>query len=145
MLFRSLPPHLREIDEQIEQTELKLRKIISDGLNNDPSKLPPQILQDLNEFILRAVKKNAALDIGNYKSLISMLEFSDLRELQNIILGKATWPIFEPRFGNKERLNTKFDQFAELRNNIRHSRTVDEITRKEGEAAILWFEQVLNK
>ena len=140
-----LPPHLREIDEQIEQTELKLRKIISDGLNNDPSKLPPQILQDLNEFILRAVKKNAALDIGNYKSLISMLEFSDLRELQNIILGKATWPIFEPRFGNKERLNTKFDQFAELRNNIRHSRTVDEITRKEGEAAILWFEQVLNK
>ena len=24
-----------------------------------------------------------------------------------------------------------------------HSRTVDEITRKEGEAAILWFEKVL--
>ena len=26
---------------------------------------------------------------------------------------------------------------------IRHSRTVDEVTRKEGEAAILWFEKVL--
>jgi len=140
-----LPPHLRELDDQIEQTELKLRKIISDGLNNDPSKLPHQILQDLIDFIQRAVKKNAALDIGNYKSLSSMLEFSDLRELQNIIMGKTTWPIFETRFGNKERLNVKFDQFAELRNNIRHSRTVDEITRKEGEAAILWFNQVLNK
>ena len=34
-------------------------------------------------------------------------------------------------------------QLAELRNGIRHSRTVDEVTRKEGEAAILWFKQVL--
>ena len=31
---------------------------------------------------------------------------------------------------------------TEIRNGIRHSRTVDEITRKEGEAAILWFEQL---
>jgi hypothetical protein len=28
---------------------------------------------------------------------------------------------------------------------IRHSRSVDEIIRKEGEAAILWFTQVLGK
>ena len=37
----------------------------------------------------------------------------------------------------------KFNQLAELRNGLRHSRTVDEVTRKEGEAAILWFGQVL--
>ena len=41
-------------------------------------------------------------------------------------------------------LETKFGQFAELRNGIRHSRSVDEVTRKEGEAAILWFEKVLS-
>ena len=34
---------------------------------------------------------------------------------------------------------------AELRNSIRHSRTVDEITRKEGEAAILWFGRVMHR
>jgi hypothetical protein len=32
---------------------------------------------------------------------------------------------------------------AEMRNCIRHSRAVDEVTRKEGEAALLWFFQVL--
>ena len=48
-------------------------------------------------------------------------------------------------FTNKETVNAKFGQLAELRNGIRHSRTVDEITRKEGEAAILWFKQVLGK
>jgi hypothetical protein len=39
----------------------------------------------------------------------------------------------------------RFNQLAELRNGIRHSRSVDEITRKEGEAAILWFNHVIGK
>ena len=33
----------------------------------------------------------------------------------------------------------------ELRDCIRHSRAVDDVTRKLGEAAILWFHQVLDK
>ena len=65
--------------------------------------------------------------------------------LQDTITNKALWHHFEPRFANKETLNAKFSQLAELRNGIRHSRTVDEITRKEGEAAILWFDHVLGK
>jgi hypothetical protein len=40
---------------------------------------------------------------------------------------------------------TNFRGAAELRNGIRHSRQVDEIRRKEGEAAILWFGKVLQK
>ena len=68
-----------------------------------------------------------------------------LRELQDAITSKALWSLFEPRFANKEALATKFDQLAELRNGIRHSRAVSEIVRKEGEAAILWFKQVLTK
>jgi hypothetical protein len=40
-------------------------------------------------------------------------------------------------------LIAKLNQLAELRNGIRNRRTVDEITRNEGEAAILWFKQVL--
>jgi hypothetical protein len=54
-------------------------------------------------------------------------------------------PRIEPRFANKEMVVGKFNQPAELRNGLRHSRRVDEITRKEGEAAVLWFNQVLNK
>lgn len=44
---------------------------------------------------------------------------------------------------NKETVVKRFDQLSELRNGIRHSRTVDEVTRKEGEAAVVWFRQVL--
>ena len=45
----------------------------------------------------------------------------------------------------RKRLITKFDQLAELRNGIRHSRDVSEVVRKEGEAAIVWFRQVFSK
>jgi len=93
--------------------------------------------------VLAATKKNAAITLEQFKTLSRRLEYCDLRELQDIILSKALWPQFEARFANKEALTGKFGQLAELRNGIRHSRSVDEITRKEGEAAILWFEQVL--
>jgi hypothetical protein len=140
-----LPLPLRELDEKIEQVELNLRSAIVSALDGDITQLPPHVIQRADERIQRAAKKNAALDTERYQTLDGKLEFCDLRELQDTLTGKALWPSFEPRFANKETLNAKFGQLAELRNGIRHSRTVDEVTRKEGEAAILWFEQVLQK
>ena len=34
---------------------------------------------------------------------------------------------------------------AEFRNAVRHSRAVDGIVEKDGEASIMWFEKVLNQ
>ena len=141
-----LPLQLRELDEKIEQVELNLRSAIVSALDGDAAQLPPHVVQRAEERIQRAAKKNAALDMERYQTLEGKLEFCDLRELQDTLTGKTLWSSsFEQRFANKETLNAKFGQLAELRNGIRHSRTVDEITRKEGEAAILWFEQVLPK
>ena len=140
-----LTPLLRELDRDVEKTELGLRACIVATLENDAERLPTHIAQRIGETIQKATKKNAAIDVEDYRELSAKLEFADLWELQEIITSKATWGPFEPRFVNKEMLNTKFGQLAELRNGIRHSRTVDDITRKEGEAAILWFGQVLNR
>ena len=38
----------------------------------------------------------------------------------------------------------RFDQLANLRNAIRHSRTVTPIIRSDGQAALSWFEAALN-
>lgn len=138
-----LPPQLRELDTQIEQVELNLRVIILSTLDGKASLLPQHVLQKVNERIQNAAKKNAAMDNVLYQTMAGKLEFFDLRDLLDAITSKTLWTSFEPRFLNKEMLNAKFGQLAELRNGIRHSRAVDEITRKEGEAAILWFKQVL--
>lgn len=140
-----LPPQLRDLDAAIEQSELAVRIVVDSTLDGNGSLIPSHVLQKVGERVSRATKKNAALDADRYQTLSGKLEFFDIRELLETITSKALWERFEPRFTNKETLIAKFNQLAELRNGIRHSRTVDEITRKEGEAAILWFKQVLNK
>jgi hypothetical protein len=138
-----LAPHLRELDAEIEAVELAIRRAIDEALGHDAAKLPPHVLQKIDDRVQAAAKKNAALDLGYYQTLGGRLEYADMREVQDTILNKTLWPQFERRFANKDMLTKRFDQLAELRNGIRHSRTVDEVTRKEGEAALLWLKQVL--
>ncbi|MFT3810070.1 MAG: DUF262 domain-containing protein [Micropepsaceae bacterium] len=138
-----LSPQLRDLDIATERVELNLRRCIESTLAGEVSGVPPHVLQKAEDRISRAVKKNAALDAEAYQTLSAKLEFFDLRELQETITSKTSWPRFESRFANKETLNTKFDQLAELRNGIRHSRATSEIVRKEGEAATIWFDHIL--
>jgi len=140
-----LSPNLRDIDADVERVELLLREVVSAGLGSDPLLLPQHVLQKIEERVQRAAKKNAALDIDQYQTLPGKLEYCDLREVLDTIVSKTLWPRFESRFANKETLAAKFDQMAELRNGIRHSRTVDAVTMKEGEAALIWFKLVLAK
>jgi hypothetical protein len=140
-----LSPKLRELDEQLEQVELQLRQIIAGTLGGDASRLPQHVLQKVDERLAATAKKDPAFDMEHYETLAGKLEYFDLRELQETITSKLLWPVFEPLFRNKDALATKFDQLAAVRNGIRHSRTVDEVTRKEGEAALLWFQQVMRR
>ena len=138
-----LPRPLRELDAQVEALELRLRALICEVLDNDASRLPSHVSQRIDERVQAALKRNPALDADFYATLGCKLEYADLRELQDTVMGKSLRPLFQRWFPNRELLANRFGQMAELRNGIRHSRTVDEVTRKEGEAAILWFQQVL--
>ena len=140
-----LPPDLRKMDVAIEETELGLRNAVMKVLGSNASALPQHVQQKIEERLQRASKKNAALDVEYYQTLKGKLEYCDLRELQDTITSKKIWPEFQSRFSNKETLKGKFDQLAELRNSIRHSRTVDEVTRMEGGASLLWFKEVLER
>jgi hypothetical protein len=137
-----LDPQLRDLDQQVEQVELGLRVMIAAGLANDVTRVPSNVLQKASERVQLKARKNPAFNPDGHLILPGMLEFFDLRELQDTITNKLLWPEFEERFRSKETLAAKFGQLAELRNALRHTRTVDEITRKEGEAALIWFEQL---
>jgi hypothetical protein len=136
---------LKELDSRIEGIELQLRAIIADVTNGDLNQLPPHVRQKVDERLHTESNKNAAFDIVRYKQLSATLEFCGLRELQDTILSRSLWPKLQPRFANRETFSAKFGQISVLRNAIRHSRSVDEIVRMEGEAGVLWFERVLHK
>ena len=134
----SLP--LQELDGRVERVELTLRLRVAELLNHDVQRLPSNIREVIERRIIAARKRNPAGDVGN---LADKLEFSDIRDIQDIVTNKGLWSTFESTFVNKQILVNRFQQLTELRNSIRHSRTVGAITQKEGEAAILWFEQLL--
>ena len=140
-----LPPNLRDLDAQVEAIELGLRRMIDAALGGDAALLPSHVALKVTERIRLLERKNPALDGQYYETLAGKLEYCDLRELQAIVTNKPAWPRFEPWFSTKEALDTKFAQLAELRNGLRHSRSIDEVTRKEGEASVIWFKQVLAK
>ena len=136
---------IKTLDARLETIELQLRTLITSTIGSDPRQLPSEVNERAQERIANEAKRNAAFDPARYKSLPAKLEFSDLRELEKVLINKLLWPKFKDRFGSQEALAIRFGQVAALRNALRHSRHVDDIARTDGEAAIMWFERVLSK
>lgn len=136
-------PHLAALDGRLEATELRLRTLIEATLKGGGEELPSHISDKAQRRIADAAKKNPASINPNTATHGERLAYCDLRELQDIVTAKNLWSAFEPVFGSKEVLNIRFAQAAELRNAIRHSRPAGDVLRKDGEAALTWFEGVL--
>jgi hypothetical protein len=137
-----LPPDLRRLDEQLERIELKLRAVVAERLNDNLDELPSNVREKIDPRIAQDIKRNPGLDPARYDSLQGALEFADLTELLTIMTRNGE-SRFTSIFPGKELLTTRFGQLAGLRNSIRHSRTVTDVMRLEGEAAIHWFEAAL--
>ena len=138
-----LSPNLRELDARIERVELATRELISAKLNDDPDQVPQHVQQRVQERIDQQLRKQPGLDQSGFNSLRRWLEYADLRELEDLIISKAVWDLFATVFNNKPQVQYRFGQLGDLRNAIRHNRTVSEVVRKDGEAALLWFELAL--
>lgn len=136
-------PRLRELDEQISAIELQLRSVISDELDGDVGLLPSHVSDKVAERVKAKQRSNPGSRAAEGAGLRDRLDYCDLRELQDVITNRVLWERFAPRFASKENLGNRFAQLAELRNAIRHGRTVDDVARKDGEAALLWFRGVL--
>lgn len=140
-----LSPDLRALDEDIERIELSLRKLIAARLENDPAQLPQHIRPKIDGRISGELKRSPGLDEAQFGTLDGMLEFADLTELLDTFVAKGMESRFSDIFPTKEALIAKFNQLGALRNGIRHSRSIGDVARLEGQAAIQWFETALSK
>lgn len=140
-----LSPDLRILDEDVERIELSLRALVAARLGEDVARLPTHIRPKMDSRISRELRKNPSADPAYYSTLSGALEFADLTELLDVLTAKDLAHEFADLYSTREALVAKFGQLCDLRNGIRHSRSVSDIVRKEGEAAILWFNAVLAK
>jgi hypothetical protein len=137
---RPRDPQLVRLDERVENVELQLRTLIGERLG-DLTKLPRHILDAVTTRRAADHRRNPGL--ADAEGDGALLEYCDLRELQDILTSKDLWPRWDSVFGTKEQLNSRFAQLAALRNALRHSRHPDDVTKKDGEAALLWFAGVV--
>jgi hypothetical protein len=131
-----------QLNLEVEAVELQLRDIVRERLR-DSRRLPSHVGQKVADRLRIAARRQPGIEYLKQPTLAVALEYVDLRELLDTITAKSLWSEFEDIFGTKEQLNTRFDQLAELRNALRHSRTMIDVTIRDGQAAILWFRQVL--
>ncbi len=139
----SLEPELAKLDAAVKQTEVRLRKLVATAIDNRIEQVPSHVMQTVNERIATPIRKDPMLERELEEQAAAKLDYFDLRHLADTISSMVLWPMFEQRFGAKEQLHVRFSHLAELRNCLSHSRAVNEITQKDGEAAILWFERTL--
>ena len=125
--------------KSIESIELKLRELIS----SRNVFINPKITEAIELRLKSASKNDPKLKDPSNVNMMQKLSFSDLRDLENIIITKANWPEFSEVFPNKGLLITRFDQLANLRNSIAHSRDISMPILFDGKAAITWFDEFL--
>lgn len=138
-------PFRARLDAKMEGVELSLRRLIADRVDGERALIPQHVQQRVQERVAAAVRRLPEDSAARLATLDGQLEYFDLRELQDVIASKTLWPRFEPTFRTKEMLGVRFGQLAELRNAIRHSRTLTDVAIKDGEAAILWFDSMLQR
>ena len=138
-------PFRTRLDSKVEGLELSLRRLIAERLDGEHSLLPSHVSQRVRDRVTVAARRLPETSAARLATFDGQLEYFDLRELQDVITSKSLWPLFEPTFRTKETLAVRFGQIAELRNAIRHSRTLTNIAIKDGEAAILWFDSMLGR
>ncbi|MDQ0105789.1 hypothetical protein J2T02_000883 [Chitinophaga terrae (ex Kim and Jung 2007)] len=146
------PVHLLEQfkleNQEIERIEVALRELVLKTyailtLRDFRRVVPSNIQNKVNEALGREEKKNPALINPKRESPEYLIQFTDLQELQVVFTMKSNWDSVQHLFGTKETLTSEFNNLSGLRNAIRHSRNVDEITLLKGQAAIKWFNMQL--
>lgn len=141
--IEQLDPRRAKLNAKLEVTELNLRELILARLDGGADALPDHIAVKARERLEAAARKGPMRRIDGSPSLVEQLQYFDLRDLQELLTAKTTWERFESTFRNKDMLNVRFMQLAELRNAIHHSRAITGVMIKDGEAALLWFEEAL--
>ena len=71
------------------------------------------------------------------------MDYFDLQEYCDFFVSSKGWELYENVFRSKPQLMDKFSKLGELRNSIRHSRAIHEVTELEGKAAIIWFNEAM--
>lgn len=141
----SLPLQVQRLSDDVSDIERRLRTLIANITNDNWSVIPEHIRVRADDRINAVIRENPGVVRTSFESVTGRLAYSDLRELEQIIVSKSLWSRFADVFGTKETVTNRFRQLAPLRNANAHLRDVDELLRSDAEAGVIWFKSALSR
>lgn len=138
-----------EESEIVEHTETRLRELIHVVLSGVDERywnprIPAQVAVDVKARIADELARQPGADPTDYTDPRKRLDFCDVSDYCRIIDNKLNWPDFEPIFGRRAEIDRHLGAFQRYRNAIMHNRSIDEVARMNGEAAILWLQRAID-
>ena len=132
----------------IDEIENKVRILIDEKLsstNDDYWKefIPEGVKERVKEKIEYHIKKYPSESEKEFTGL-DKLHFCDISDYLEIIISRKNWANFESIFVKKSDMEKHFGNLKEYRNCIKHSRPMNNVVRKSGEASLEWIDDLLN-
>jgi hypothetical protein len=130
----------------ISLLETRVRAFVHNGLRQETSEsywkesIPFDIQEAVNKKIQEEMKRHPyGHDEFNRDEV--RIQFLDIMDYAKIIL--SNWQFFGGAFGSKGEVEKHFLAFKNYRNPVQHGRTLNEVDKRNGEAAVLWLENIL--
>lgn len=135
-------------NDLVDEVEESLRILIDEVLRSkDTDYWDKFIPQGVRERVTEKVKQHNSRhpgEAGLERTGLAKLSFCDIMDYHEIITCKANWESFETRFGKKQETDKHFGNLKEYRNCIKHSRPMNNVIKKQGEASLEWIYSLLS-
>ena len=134
-------------NDLVDEIEEALRILIDKTLTQKDADYWDKIIpQGARERVAEKVRQHNSRHPGESavkRSGLDRLSFCDIMDYHEIITSKANWTMFQDKFGKKQEADKHFGNLKEYRNCIKHSRPMNNIIKKQGEASVEWIYSIL--
>jgi len=120
----------------IDSLELSIRQLIASQCAVTWERSISKKLQEKIDERIKSEERHTAT-INAHVTYLEQLRQLDVPDYMNII--ENNWSLFSDRFESVELMRSRFNAFRRYRNDIKHSRLMDDVIRNEGKAAIEWL------
>lgn len=139
----------QQFDEEpsapLDLLEIKLRSLIQERLTNDFNdefwiEAVPSDIRQIVEQKIESHIHSYPYDVDKFASSAAKLGFLDIMDYAKII--SSNWISFSGIFQSRGELEKHFLALKNYRNSIKHNRDMNQVEKRNGEAAVLWFNEI---
>lgn len=134
----------------ITELETRLRDLIHATLSEAhgsgywKSAVPEDVRLSVERKVSDDLKRNPERRPEDVAGARAKLEYCDLSDYSRLILVKSNWPYFESVFRRTLDVERRMEGVTRFRNALSHNRSMTEVERQDGRAALIWFRNAMS-